>query len=132
MQTRSVDALLEGFGAPPSTATIRIQVLSLRDRLRRAGLAAGAGLVLAIIFVPVPIVHFMAVPAALAGGFGFGAVRLTQREIVQRAQGTCPLCGHQQPFTLMGRFRLPRTVFCARCGKDLTLRSSPSNIGRST
>lgn len=129
MQIRIIDALLEGFGAPPSAATISVQALSLRDRLRRAGLAAGAGLVLAIILVPIPIVHFMAVPAALAGGFGWGAVRLTKHEIVEWAQGACPLCGHEQFFSLMGRFRLPRTVYCARCGKDLTLRSSASKFG---
>ncbi len=37
------------------------------------------------------------------------------------AKGRCPYCAMEQRFTLMGRFRLPKTVYCASCQRELYL-----------
>jgi hypothetical protein len=81
-----------------------------------------AGLALALVAVPIPVVHFVLVPGALLVGLTLGAVRMGQREIFSVAEGTCPFCGTRQRLGLAGRvFRLPRRVHCRNCQRDLDL-----------
>jgi hypothetical protein len=122
MSTRSLTVPLAGFGCAPTEAEVTVESLTLRARLARGTAVAGAGLVLAVIALPIPLVHFVLVPAALLLGLGFGAIRLGQREIFSSAEGTCPFCGTRQRLGLAGRvFRLPRRVFCSSCQRELDL-----------
>jgi hypothetical protein len=122
MQTRSLTVDLKGFGRPPTEAQVVVQTLEFRDRLVRAGAVALGGLVLALIALPIPLVHFVLVPSALLLGLGWGALRLGQREIFSSAEGACPFCGTEQRLGLAGRvFRLPRRVFCRNCRRELDL-----------
>ena len=122
MATRSLDASLKGFGAAPTPAEVVVETLSMGDRVRRAGLALGAGALLALIALPIPLVHFVLVPGALLLGLIFAALRLKQREIFRSAEGSCPYCGTPQRLGLAGRvFRLPREVFCDKCRRSLDL-----------
>jgi hypothetical protein len=125
MSQRSLPAFLKGFGAPPTAAKVVVEHLTPRRRLTRAGGAAGLGLLAAAIALPIPLVHFVLVPASLLIGGILGVIRLGQREIFQSAEGSCPFCGAQQGLGLAGRsFRLPRRASCTRCGRDLDLEAA--------
>ena len=122
MSTRSLTVPLAGFGCAPTEARVTVESLSLRARLARGAAVAGAGLALAVIALPIPLVHFVMVPAALLLGITFGAIRLGQREIFSSAEGACPFCATRQRLGLAGRvFRLPRRVFCNSCQRELDL-----------
>lgn len=121
MNTRSIDLQLKGFGAPPAHARAEIAELSPRERMKRAALIFGAFIAVAIVALPIPVVHFVVVPAGLLLAFTLGAWRLREGTIFQDVEGRCPLCGAEQHFQVMGRFRLPRALDCERCRRRLTL-----------
>jgi hypothetical protein len=121
MDTRSLEVPLRGVGAEPRTARIEIGLLTPADRFRRAVAAFGSGLAAAVLAVFIPIVHFVLVPTALLLGVVFGVRRLAQVETFRGGSGACPYCGTQQQLTLLGRFRLPKTVYCSSCQRELYL-----------
>jgi hypothetical protein len=122
MPTRTLTASLTGFGHPPTQAQVVVESLTLRTRLARAATVAAAGLVVALIALPIPLVHFVLVPAGLLLGLSIAAVRLRHREIFASAEGACPVCGTRQRLGLAGKvYRLPRRVFCGHCRKELDL-----------
>lgn len=121
-ELRELKAVLRGFGVSPTPATVVVERLTTRARLVRAATVVGLGIAAAAIALPIPIVHFVLVPGSLLIGLALGAVRLREREIVQRAEGPCPFCGTGQRLGLAGRaFRLPRRVHCSTCGRELDL-----------
>lgn len=121
MEVREIPVQVKGFGAPPTTAVVDIAVLSGADRMKRAGLTLGVSLVVALVALPIPLVHFILVPGSLLAGFILAGNRLTQSEIFRRAVGRCPFCGTDQAFSIMGRFRLPKSAHCVSCGRELSL-----------
>jgi hypothetical protein len=122
MPTRPLSATLKGFGCAATPAEVAVETLELRQRLVRAGTVLGLGVAAALVALPIPLVHFIFVPAALLTGLILAARRLGQREIFASAEGTCPCCGTRQTLGLQGRaFRLPREVFCGTCGRSLDL-----------
>jgi hypothetical protein len=125
MGTRTLTVPLKGFGCPPTDAEIVVQTLTLKARLTRSATVLAAGLVVAAIALPIPLVHFVLVPGAILLGIAFGAIRLRHREIFSSAEGACPFCGTRQRLGLAGRaFRLPREVFCRNCQRALDLGSA--------
>jgi hypothetical protein len=56
--------------------------LTTGQRLRRAGVALAAGGALALVALPIPLVHFVLVPGALLLGLIFAALRLNQRPVI--------------------------------------------------
>ena len=121
MQLRSLEVPLSGVGAAAQIAQVDVGVLSPRDRLKRAGVAFAAGLGGAVVALPIPIVHLMLVPGSLLAGIAFAVRRLGQAETFRGARGCCPFCGVEQQFTLVGRFRLPKRVYCSSCHRELYL-----------
>lgn len=121
MITRTIDLQLRGFGALPATARAEVAELSPVDRLKRAAVVFGAFIAVAVVALPIPIVHFVLVPAGLLLAFTLGAWRLREGVIFRGVEGRCPLCGAEQRFPLMGRFRVPRPVDCEHCRRRLTL-----------
>ena len=121
MELREVPVQVKGYGAPPSAAVVDIAVLSGADRLKRAGMIFGISLAVALIALPIPLVHLVLVPGALGAGFVLAGNRLSQSEIFRRAVGKCPFCGTEQTFPIMGRFRLPKSAHCIKCGRELSL-----------
>jgi hypothetical protein len=120
---------LAGFGSEATEAQVVVEHLTLKARLTRAGAVAGAGLVAALIAVPIPLVHFILVPAALLIGLSIGAMRLRHKEIFSSAEGACPFCGTRQRLGLAGKvFRLPRRVFCRNCRRELDLREPSGGV----
>src|SRR6267142_5483055 len=121
MEVRSLQGSLRGFGAKPAVAYIELNTLTLSDRLQRSAIIFGLGLVLALIAIPIPLVHFILVPAALLVGAVLAIVRLGQAEVFRSAKGRCPFCGQEQSFSVMGRFRLPKKLYCSSCQRQLLL-----------
>jgi len=128
METLSLELPLRGPGAEPRTALVEIGVLEPLDRLKRAGSAFGVGLAAAALALLIPIVHFILVPSALLLGLGIGIRRLGQGKTFRGGAGPCPYCGVQQQFTLLGRFHLPKTLYCSRCQRELYLDEGPATI----
>jgi hypothetical protein len=121
MQTRQLDLPLTGFGVPPSRARVEVAVLTPVERIRRSALGFAALLLVAVVALPIPLVHLVLVPAALLGAVALAAVRLRQGEVFRHVSGDCPFCGAQQTFTVLGRFRLPKTLYCEACHRELRL-----------
>lgn len=129
MNTRTVDLQLRGFGAPPAAARAEVAELTPVDRLKRAAVVFGAFIAVAVVALPIPIVHFVLVPAGLLLAFTLGAWRLREGSIFRGVEGRCPLCGAEQRFPLMGRFRLPRALDCEHCRRRLTLEAAEKGVG---
>ena len=125
MQTRCLEVPLSGPGANPRTATIEIDVLAPAERVKRAALAFGTGVVAAAFAVLIPIVHFVLVPSALVLGIVFGVRRLGQSETFRGGTGVCPYCGTRQQLTLFGGFHLPKALYCSACQRELYLTTAP-------
>ncbi len=121
MTTATIELRLKGFGAPPGAARAEVAELTPRDRLKRAAVVFGTFVAVALIALPIPIVHFVLVPGGLVLAVVLGAVRLGQSRIFRGVEGRCPFCGTEQQFSLFGRFRLPRRVDCASCHRRLSL-----------
>lgn len=131
MEVRSLQGSLRGFGAKPAVAYIELNTLTPADRFKRAATIFGLGLVLALIALPIPGVHFILVPGALLLGAVLAAVRLGQAEVFRTATGRCPFCGKEQSFTVMGRFKLPKKLYCSSCQRQLLLEQPTIVLPRS-
>lgn len=121
MTRRTIELRLHGFGTPPAPARAEIAELSAVERMKRAAAIFGAFIAVALIALPIPIVHFVVVPAGLLLAVALGALRLRESEIFRGVEGRCPFCGTDQSFAILGRFRLPRQVDCTSCRRSLTL-----------
>ena len=132
MNTRSLAVPVTGFGIAPTKAVVVVARLTPRERVVRSARVLGAGLLAALIGLPIPIVHFVFVPGAVVTGLTLGILRLQQREIFESAEAPCPYCGTVQRLGLAGRtFRLPRVVHCRHCGRQLDLGPDSSTAGAS-
>ena len=121
MTTRTLDLRLHGFGAPAAPVRAEIAELAPAERVKRAAVVFGTFVAVAIVALPIPIVHFMLVPGGLLLAVVLGGLRLREHAIFRDVSGGCPFCGTQQHFPLYGRFRLPKDVHCANCRRKLTL-----------
>ncbi|MEO8089008.1 MAG: hypothetical protein ABI703_01780 [Gemmatimonadales bacterium] len=124
MEVRLLELPLRGFGADPTPARVELDVLTPADRLKRSATILGISVVAAAIALPIPLVHLVFVPGALVAGIVMAIVRLQQGEIFRSASGRCPYCGTEQGFTVMGRFRLPKKLYCRACQRQLVLEGS--------
>ena len=121
MEVRTLTLQLRAFGAEPTIAFVELDILTAGERVKRAGTIFGAGLVAALIALPIPLVHVVFVPGALMAGIVLAGVRLRQEKIFRTAKGSCPSCATEQRFTVMGLFKLPKKLYCASCQRELTL-----------
>lgn len=127
MSDESLQLSVSGFGAAPTTGVALVHVLERGERLRRAGGIFAAGLVAALITLPIPLVHFFFPPAALVTGTVLGVRRLRQRAVFTSARGTCPFCGREQSLGLTGATaQLPRKATCHGCRRELRLERAGS------
>ena len=124
MEARVLELPLTGFGAAPTTARVELDILSRGDRLKRSAAIFGLGLLAALIALPIPLVHFVFVPGAVLAGAVLSIRRLHQGEIFRSASGPCPYCATEQSFTVLGRFTLPKRLYCEACHQQLVLGGS--------
>jgi hypothetical protein len=122
---RELSLPLTGFGAQPTEARILVRGLTTRERIRRGVAGPIAGVLMALIVLPIPLVHLIFPPIALVGGLVVGIRRAGQREVFDRAVAPCPFCGTEQRLGLTGdAYRLPQHVKCRECLKPLTLEAA--------
>jgi hypothetical protein len=121
MEVRTLELPLKGFGAPPTAATVELVVLTPAERMKRAAVLFAVFLLVALVALPIPIIHLFLVPGALLLGVMLSARRLGQAQVFRRVEGRCPFCGTQQTFSIMGPFRLPRSVHCGHCHRALAI-----------
>ena len=114
MTTQSLEVPLKGFGASPTRAQLVVDNLTTGQRLRRAGVALAAGGALALVALPIPLVHFVLVPGALLLGLIFAALRLNQRQVIRSAEGACPYCGTQM-YAEQAHNRCPKCLYIEPC-----------------
>src|ERR1700722_9394668 len=104
---------IEPNGAP---AAGQIELLSWdrKDRLKRAAqgwLLCWGG---AIAFIPIPLVHMIAIPVLLIAGPIVGSVMYGQKEVFLGGSGTCPGCN--APLTIArSKVSWPLTDLCSAC-----------------
>jgi hypothetical protein len=122
---RTLSLPLGGFGAKPTTAAVEVQVLTTGERMKRGAVGPAVGFGMALLTLPIPLVHLFFPPAAIVAGLVFGVRRGLARELFHRASGPCPFCGTEQRLGLTGStYRLPREVKCRECLKLLTLQAA--------
>ena len=124
MKVQTLNLQLHGFGAPPSQAKAEVAELEGRERVKRAAVVFGAFIAVAIVALPIPIVHFVLVPGGLLLAVVMGAFRLREGSIFQGVEGRCPFCGTEQRFPLAGRFSLPKDLHCINCKRKLVLETA--------
>ncbi len=113
---------IRGIGTGPVAATVEVRSLAAGERLRRAAMRPALGVGIALIVLPIPIVHLIVPPVALVGGVVVGVHRLLQRDLFVGVRGPCPCCGIEQSFGLNGaEYRLPQALKCHACLQLLTL-----------
>lgn len=117
---------MHGFGAPPAAARAEVAELAPAERLKRSALVFAAFVAVAVLAIPIPIVHFVLVPGGLLLAVTLGALRLREGLIFRGVEGRCPFCGTDQQFSVFGRFRLPRAVNCVSCHRRLVLEGTES------
>ena len=93
--------------------------------MKRGALGPAVGFTMALLTLPIPLVHLFFPPAAILGGVYFGVRRSLARELFHRASGPCPFCGTEQRLGLTGSaYRLPREIKCRECLKLLMLQAA--------
>jgi hypothetical protein len=123
--TRSLLLTLRGFGRPSTQAAVQVRDLGAGERVKRASIMMGAGLTVALVALPIPLIHLFLPPAALLGGMALAIRRLGQGAVFQRAEGPCPFCLTPQRLNLAGSpFSLPRSITCSSCLQPLSLEES--------
>jgi len=120
-QTVEVSLPLEPSHAP-SRAELQVRPLSSHRRALRAGLAWGLCWAIALAFLPVPIVHFILVPAFLITGPVVAWKRFSKTVVVERGTLQCIRCRAPVPIE-EPHFGWPVGLFCKACG--VTLRLQP-------
>ncbi|MFZ5625490.1 MAG: hypothetical protein ACOY71_13875 [Gemmatimonadota bacterium] len=119
------ELVVRGAGAARiGRAIATLEPISPRRRLGRAALCAGAGLILAVLFLPIPIMHLVGIALGIPGGIYLASRQLRIGHVLRKLEGTCPFCGQRQAFWpglgVLG-FRLPLSVSCESCHRNLTV-----------
>ena len=109
-------------GGPRTAAVAAVATPDSGQRIRSALVAVGLGVLFALVFLPIPIVHFAGVPLALIVGLVVGARRLAPGRRLRAIRGPCPHCGHEQSYFLGPRWKrvgMPLKLSCEQCAKGL-------------
>jgi hypothetical protein len=103
-------------------ATVSIRQHSRPERLRRAARAWAGCWGAAIVAVFLPVLHFVLVPALLAGGPLYAMVMMRERVTVLGADGDCPACGAAQHPKLKAGASASMDFRCEGCRRALLLK----------
>ena len=125
----ALPASLTVFGAPPTRATVTVDLQSVGRRAARAVAALAACWALAVVAVFIPLAHFVLVPGLFVTGLWLATNRAREDWRLVGVRGVCPRCGLAQEFQPGGRLRGKRTVDCPNCRNRLVLELSPPAAG---
>ena len=108
------------FGSEPVRMTATVTTFDRWARLRRAAGIFGLFVLGALLTLPVPVLHLLALPF-LIGGFVLAGRRLRQKLAVGEIVGPCPACRAPQQLPAPQPPRFPATLPCPGCGEFLKL-----------
>jgi ribosomal protein S27AE len=114
---------VQASGVPPTAGQLVVEHPSRGRRVREAGLMVLGGALLAVVLLPVPIIHLVGVGLFLTI-LVLAVRRVRAPAVIRSAHGTCPKCGAEGAFFVgFGRkqLRLPISTSCGRCAYPLTL-----------
>jgi hypothetical protein len=97
---------------------------ALRQRLKRSGAVFLVAMGLAVLFLPIPIIHLLAIPMILIGGLAVAVRQLSITGRLASMRIACPRCGVQNRVGggLGVRTLAPAEHACESCRRTLTLR----------
>ncbi len=105
----------------PATGIVR--TLGMGYRIGRGVMTLLGSVVLAALFLPIPLMHLAGIPIVLAGVF-FATRRVRSAKVLRSARGTCPSCGEDTScFVGFGGtpYKLPLKTSCTHCARSLVL-----------
>jgi hypothetical protein len=115
-------------GAGPAEGTAEVVHRPLGTRLRQSLMIFGGGLLVGLVFLPIPLIHLFGILAFLAGIIlAFRRFRTTT--LLTRAAGRCPSCDHVGQLFVGAGLRAARWPFhtsCHSCGVQLRLNPGPA------
>jgi hypothetical protein len=121
MNTRTVSVKLSFPGEPETVCQAEVRDWSVMERLRRGVFGLAFFWVLAGIFLPIPPIHWVLVPACLLAGPIFATMRLTEKMRLQGLKGSCPRCKVERTFPLSTRYSKKGSFSCDQCGNLISL-----------
>ena len=110
-------------GGPTSAGTAKLTSSTMAARGLKALRTVGLGLIVAVVLLPVPVIHLAGIGIFIAC-LGIAAWQLRAGLRVRAVSGPCPHCGHQQQFWLglnVGPMKFPKGTSCEKCTKTLTI-----------
>ena len=90
-----------------------------KDRLKRALQRLGLFLLAAAVTAPIPLAHFLLVPACLFAAFFLSYEAYKAKAIIERAEGQCPTCDEQIKVKFETKDLLPKWTYCPSCNSSL-------------
>jgi len=91
--SQSYSTVIHGYpGKPNMSGTVNIVTFTSQDRLKRASKILGICWGIAIVCIPIPLIHFTVLPLALIAGIVLFFKNLKQESLITGGQGTCPEC----------------------------------------
>ncbi len=122
MQETEIIIQITGRGSesPATEGRIRVVTWTPKDRTRRALKAWASCWGLAVLCVPIPIVHFTVLPALILTGPILAFWLNGQTSAIQGGSGPCPFCATAVPIA-RGPERFPATDLCSACHRELLI-----------
>lgn len=104
-----------------SEGEFEVASLSTGERAKRSVKRLAIFWGIALLFLPVPAVHFVAVPGFLLVGIFMAVKTWFATRIVRGGQGVCPVCKEQLKFGTL-EYKEPLKLVCPHCRNHLRVR----------
>ncbi len=111
----------EAYGHEPVSFRAQAQLFSPAERRARARRAFLPLLLGALLSLPIPGWHLVAVPGFLVAAFLIARKRRRQELHIESLSGRCPACGGDHTLTPSGLDELPASLPCPGCGEYLQI-----------
>ncbi len=102
-------------GAGPSSATAQVAERTTTERLRGSAGIFGMGVVVGLLFLPIPLIHLFGIIIFLACTV-FAFRRFRVKALVRHVAGTCPSCQAETTFFVGGGMMAARWPLGSQCG----------------
>ncbi len=117
MTNKQLELSAEHYGSESTVIQADTVFYPTPVRLRRAAWVFFPLLLAAILVLPIPVLHLVAVPAFLVFAVVLGLRRLREEWAWIRVRGPCPACRQPQEFDTPSVPVMPITVACPGCGE---------------
>ncbi len=111
--TETQTIIIKNDKGDSSEGILHLETYDKQDRIKRAAIAWAGFWLLAVLFIPVLIVHFVAIPLFLILGPVFAYKRYNTESIPKEITGNCPTCGEDVQIKLEASDRLPMWSYCS-------------------